>query len=192
MDLSFSKKKIEKNRKCPDTLNYCTTVVLKNWAWIFLHTSWTLQYVSEGVLFSRLLESFASVPVFKNVMERSTAKKYHPFSLLSDFQYGSRSLRSTADLLTVVSERISRAFSRSGATWALALDKSKDFYRVWHTGLLQKRKSYGILGQIFGCISSLDWIGALTLSLLLKLSQENWSLDLFFEASFSWGCPVSL
>ena len=72
--------------------------------------------MSKGVLFSRLLESLASVPVFKNVMERSTAKKYHPFSLLFDFQYGSRSLRSTADLLTVVSERISRAFSRPGAT----------------------------------------------------------------------------
>ena len=81
------------------------------------------------------------VPVFKNVGERSTAKNYCPVSLLSvvskvfeklvndrivdhlekcglfsDFQYGFRSSRSIADLLTVVSDRIGRAFNRSGAT----------------------------------------------------------------------------
>ena len=36
--------------------------------------------------------------------------------LFSDFQYDLRSSRSTADLLTVVSNRIVRAFNRSGAT----------------------------------------------------------------------------
>ena len=119
------------------------------------------------------------VPVFKNVGERSTAKNYRPVSLLSvvskvfeklvnnrivdhlekcglfsDFQYGFRSSRSTADLLTVVSDRIARAFNRSGATRAVALDISKAFDRVWHAGLLHKLKSYGISGQIFGLISS--------------------------------------
>ena len=69
------------------------------------------------------------VPVFKNVGERSTAKNYRPVSLFSvvskvfeklvnnrildhlkkcghifDFQYGFRSSRSTAGLLTVVSD----------------------------------------------------------------------------------------
>ena len=33
----------------------------------------------------------------------------------SDFQCGFRSSQSTADLLTVVSDRIARAFNRSGA-----------------------------------------------------------------------------
>ena len=81
------------------------------------------------------------VPVFKNVGERSTAKNYHPVSLLpvvskvfeklvnnrivdhqekcglfSGFQYGFRSFRSTADLLTAISDRTARAFNRSGAT----------------------------------------------------------------------------
>ena len=71
------------------------------------------------------------VPVFKNVGERSTAKNYRPVSLLSvvskvfeklvnnrivdhlekcglfsNFQYGFRSSRSTADLLRVPSDRI--------------------------------------------------------------------------------------
>ena len=84
------------------------------------------------------------VPAFQNVGERSTAKIYRPVVLLSglskvseklvnnsivdhlkkcglfsDFQYG---FRSTADLLTVVSDIIARAFNRSGATRAVALD----------------------------------------------------------------------
>ena len=120
------------------------------------------------------------VPVFKNVGERSTAKNYRSVSLLSvlskvfkklvnnrivdhlekcglfsDFQYGFRSSQSTADLLTVVTDRIARAFNRSGATRPVALDISKAFNRVWDAGLLHKLKSYGISGQIFGLISSL-------------------------------------
>ena len=95
------------------------------------------------------------VPVFKNVGERSSAKNYCPVSLLSvvskvferlvnsgivdhlekcgclsDSQYGFRSSRSTADLLTVVNDRIVRALNKSGATGAVALDKSKTFDRV--------------------------------------------------------------
>ena len=71
----------------------------------------------------------------------STAKSYVPFSLLSvarkvfgklvsnrildhlekcdlfsDFQYAFKSSRSTEDLLIVVSDRIARAFNRSGVT----------------------------------------------------------------------------
>ena len=78
------------------------------------------------------------VPVFLKCWERSTAKNYRPVSLLSvvskvyeklvnnsvvdhlekcdfsDFQYGFGSSRSTADLLTVVSDKIARALNRSG------------------------------------------------------------------------------
>ena len=102
-------------------------------------------------------------PVFKNAGERSTAKNYCLVSLssvvskvfeklvnnrivdqlqkcglFSDFQYGFRSSRSTADLLTVVSDRIARTFNRSGATRAVPLDISKAFDRVWYAGLLHK------------------------------------------------------
>ena len=119
------------------------------------------------------------VPLFKNVGERCTAKNCCPVCLLSvvskvfeklvnnrivdhlekcglfsDILYGFRSSRSTADICTVVSDRIARAFNRSGATRALALDISKVFDRVWNTGLLQKLKSYRISGQIFSLISS--------------------------------------
>ena len=116
------------------------------------------------------------VPVFKNVGERSTAKNYCPASLLSvvskvvekpvnnktvdylekcglfsDFQYGFRSSQSTADLLTVVSDRVAKS---DRAIRAVELDKSKPFGRVWPAGLLHKLKSYGISGQIFDFISS--------------------------------------
>ena len=91
------------------------------------------------------------LPVFKNVGERSTGKNYRPVSLLSvvskvfeklfvdhlekcvlfsDFQYGFRSSRSTAVLLAIVSDRVARAFNRTGATRAVALDISKAFDRV--------------------------------------------------------------
>ena len=59
----------------------------------------------------------------------------------SDFQYGFRSSQSTADLLTVVSDRIAEAFNKSGATRAVVLDISKAFDRVLHAGLLHKLKS---------------------------------------------------
>ena len=97
------------------------------------------------------------VPVFRNVGERSTAKNYCPVShlsavskilekfvnnrivdhlekcgLFSDFQYGVRSSRSIADILTVVSNRTVRSLNRSRATRAAALDISTAFDRVWH------------------------------------------------------------
>ena len=135
--------------------------------------------MSQGVLFSRLLEDFVGGSIFKDFGEGSKAKNYHPVGLLSvvnkvfeklvnnrivdhlekcglfsDFQYDFRSSRSTADLLTVVSDRIARAFNRSGATRAVALDIFKAFDRVWNTGLPHKLTSYRISGQIFGLISS--------------------------------------
>ena len=74
--------------------------------------------------------------------------------LFSDFQYGFRSSRSTADLFTVVSDTIARAFNRSGATRAVALDVFKAFDTIWHADILHRLKSYGISGQIFDLISS--------------------------------------
>ena len=68
--------------------------------------------------------------------------------LFSDFQYGFRSSRSTADLLRVVSEKIARAFNRSGTTQAVALDISKAFVKVllvFFTNLT----FYEVSGQIF-------------------------------------------
>ena len=86
------------------------------------------------------------VPVFENVGERSTARNCRPVSVsllctvskvseklannrildhlekcgfFSYFQHGFRSSRSTADLLTVLSDKIAMAFNSSGATRVL-------------------------------------------------------------------------
>ena len=89
-----------------------------------------------------------------------------PFFLISSMVLG------LLDQLTVVSDRIARAFNRSGANRAVALDISKTFDRVWHAGLLHKPRSCGISGQIFGLISfflSNRWLRAV---LDGKSSQE--------------------
>ena len=93
--------------------------------------------------------------VFEKLLNNRIVDHLEKCGLFSDFQYGFRSSRTTAYLLTVVSDRIAWAFNRSGATQAVVLDISKVVDRVWHAGLLPKLKSYGILGQIFGLISSL-------------------------------------
>ena len=56
--------------------------------------------------------------------------------LFSDFHYGFRSSRSTADLLTVVFDKVAIAFNRSVAIRSVAFDISKTFDRVWHAALL--------------------------------------------------------
>ena len=93
--------------------------------------------------------------VFQKLVNNRIVDHLEKCGIFSDFQYGFRSSRSTADLLTVASDRIARAFNRSGANQAVPLDISKAFDRVWHAGLLHKLKSSGISGQIFGLISSL-------------------------------------
>ena len=58
----------------------------------------------------------------------------------SEFQRGFRSSWSTADLLIAAPDRIARAFNKSEATPAVALDISKAFKRVWHANLSYKLK----------------------------------------------------
>ena len=92
--------------------------------------------------------------------------------LFSDFQYGFRYSRSTADLFTVVSDTNARAFNRSGATGAVALDVFKAFDRIWHADIFHRLKSYGISGQIFDLISSFLSNRRLRVVLDGKSSQE--------------------
>ena len=97
--------------------------------------------MSEGILFSRLLEDRICGPFIEECLGESKVKNYHPVShlsedgkifeklvdnrlvdllekcgLISDSQHGFRSPQPIADLLTVVSDRIGRPFNRSGAT----------------------------------------------------------------------------
>ena len=98
-----------------------------------------LSYILAELFNMCLKGSSSVVPILRDVGERSTAKNYRPVSLLSvvskvfeklvnnrivnhlekcglfsDFQYGFRSSRSTANLLTVVSGRIAKALTSLG------------------------------------------------------------------------------
>ena len=110
--------------------------------------------------------------VFKKLVNNRIINHLEKCGLFSGFQYGFRSSRSAANLLTVVSDRIARVLDRSGATRAVALNISKASDRVWHAGLLQKLNSYGISGQIFGLISSFLSNRQLQVILDGKSSQE--------------------
>ena len=68
--------------------------------------------------------------VFEKLVNNRILDHLEKCVLFSDFEYGFRSARSTADLFTVVSDRIARAFNTSEATRAVALDISKAFDRV--------------------------------------------------------------
>ena len=122
-------------------------------------------------MFSFLLKIFI-VPFFKNDGERSDPGKYYPISLLpiiskifesfsngsltkhlditglfSDLLYGFHAFRSTADILTVLSEHIYNSLDAGGETRAIALDISKAFDKVWHAGF-HKLNAYGVVGPI--------------------------------------------
>ena len=89
-------------------------------------------------------------------------------------------------LLTIVSNRIARTFNRSWATTqVVALDISKAYDRVWHTGLLQKLTSYGFSGQILGLISS--FLNNIVLGEVLdEKSYKNIQLMLGFLRVHFW------
>ena len=54
--------------------------------------------------------------VFEKLANNMIVDQFEKCDLFSDFQYGFSSSRSAADLLTVVSDIIARAFNRSGTT----------------------------------------------------------------------------
>ena len=107
--------------------------------------------------FSHCWKVSSVVPVFKNVGERSTAKNYHPVSLLSVVSKVFEKL---------VNNRIVDHLEKCGPFL------SKAFDRVWHASLLHKLKYYGISGQIFGLISSFLSNRQLQVVLDGKSSQE--------------------
>ena len=105
--------------------------------------------MSERVLFSRLTTAinyrtvsllFVVSNVFEKLVNKRIVDHLEKCGLFSDCQYSFRSSRPTEDLLTVAFDRIARAFNRSLATQAVALDIFKAFDRVWHAGLLHKLK----------------------------------------------------
>ena len=88
--------------------------------------------------------------VFEKLVNTRIVDLLEKCDLFSDFQ----SLGSTADLLTVVSDRIVGVFNRAGPTQAVIINMPTAFNMVWHAGLLHKRKCGRISDQAFDLISS--------------------------------------
>ena len=87
----------------------------------------------------------------------------------SDFQYGFRSSRSTADLLTVVSDRIPRAFNRSGATRAVACVGMLVFFT--NLSLMEFQVRHLVLFLLFLVTDEFEWfwMGSLQKNIQLML-----------------------
>ena len=75
----------------------------------------------------------------KLALKNSVFPNAIPYFIFRNFCFNSRS---TVNLSTVIADRIARVLKTAGATQAVVLDISKAFYRVWHTGLLNKFKLY--------------------------------------------------
>ena len=94
------------------------------------------------------------------------------------------SSQSTADLLTVVYDRIAMTFNRSGATLAVVRDIFKAFDRVWHAGfshdlsLMEFQVRYLALFLLFSVIDSFKWLWMGSLHKNIQVMLE------FFKAPF--------
>ena len=91
---------------------------------------------------------------FETILNKKFLKHLSSSNLLSDHQYGFRNGRSTGDLLTFLTDSWSSSLSCFGETFAVALDISKAFDRVWHKALLSKLPSYGFYPALCSFLSS--------------------------------------
>ncbi len=80
-------------------------------------------------------------------------KQLSSFNLLSDHQYGFRKWWSTGDLAFLTDSWLS-SLNRSGETFAVALDISKAFDRLWHKALVSKLPSYELYPALCSFLSS--------------------------------------
>ncbi len=91
---------------------------------------------------------------FEIILNRKFLKHLSSFNLLSDHQNGFRKGRCTGDLLALLTDSWSSSLSRLGETFAVALDISKAYDRVWHKALLSKLPSYGLYPVLCSFLSS--------------------------------------
>ena len=92
--------------------------------------------------------------VFESILNKKIQRHLSRHNFLSDRQYGFRKNRSTGDLLSFLSNSWSSSFRGFGETFAVALDISKAFDRVRHSGLISKLPSYGFYPSICAFLSN--------------------------------------
>ena len=91
---------------------------------------------------------------FETILNKKIMKYLSGHNRLSDCQHGFRKGRSTGDLLPLPTESWSSSFRDFGETFAVGLDISKAFDRVWHKSLISKLFSYGYYPSLCTFISS--------------------------------------
>ena len=92
--------------------------------------------------------------VFESILNRKIWKHLNSSNLISDRQYGFRKKRSTGDLLSLLSDSWSSALRHFSESFAVALDISKAFDRVWHKALISKLPSFGIYPSLCDLLSN--------------------------------------
>ncbi|KAL7646845.1 UNVERIFIED_CONTAM: hypothetical protein RMT77_002101 [Armadillidium vulgare] len=91
--------------------------------------------------------------VFESILNRKIWKHLNSSNLISDRQYGFRKKRSTGDLLSLLYDSWSSALRHFGESFAVALDISKAFDRVWRKALISKLPSFGIYPSLCDLLS---------------------------------------
>src|SRR6201990_3593624 len=91
--------------------------------------------------------------VFESILNRKIWKHLNSSNIICDRQYGFRKKRSTGDLLSLPSDSWSSALRHFGESFAVALDISKAFDRVWHKALISKLPSFGIYPSLCDLLS---------------------------------------
>ena len=86
----------------------------------------------------------AVAKVFEKCVNQHLVKYLEINKIISDKQYGFRESRSTTDLLTYVANKWNLALEHHGEAFAIALDISKAFDKVWHENLICKLVAYGL------------------------------------------------
>ncbi len=90
---------------------------------------------------------------YETILNRQILKRLSASSLLSDRQHGFRKGHSTGDLVPLTNSW-SSSLTHFGETFAVALDMSKVFGRVWHKSLFSKLPSFGFYPSFCTFISS--------------------------------------
>lgn len=132
----------------------------------------------------------AITSILSKVMEKVINHKFlaylEKYHLLSDRQYGFRSNRSTGDLMTLLTENVSRAIHNFGECQTISLDIAKAFDKVWHRGLLAKLLAFGT-GFTFH-----NWVSSFLSSRSIRVVLDGVQSDSFpIEAGVPQGSVLS-
>ena len=92
--------------------------------------------------------------VMEGVINDCLRKHMFGLKLITEHQYGFRPKHSTLDLLTSTTQRWTNALDKGSEVKVVALDISRAFDSVWHSGLLSKLMAFGVGGCLYRWIRS--------------------------------------